>query len=149
LPSPLTSTSIVNRADAFSTDKIMLHFLTPTRLITEGHLLHAPEPNVLVKRLAERMDALEREYISDNDHIGRWRSVADAAELTLADWDGQWIESKSYSTRQKRALPISGFIGQAMITGELAREMRELLAWGEMVHVGKNVVKGDGWYQVE
>jgi hypothetical protein len=26
--------------------------------------------------------------------------------------------------------------------------LREALVWGSLIHVGKNAVKGDGWYRV-
>jgi hypothetical protein len=43
---------------------------------------------------------------------------------------------------------MGGFAGQAVFTGALSPDLRELLAWGEIIHVGKNAVKGDGWYTI-
>jgi hypothetical protein len=39
-------------------------------------------------------------------------------------------------------------VGEAVFTGNLG-PLREILVWGSLVHVGKNAVKGDGWYVVE
>lgn len=61
----------------------------------------------------------------------------------------RWIDAKSYSSRQRHTLPIGGFIGTATYTGACSPSLRELLVWGELLNVGKNTVKGDGWYQIE
>jgi hypothetical protein len=53
----------------------------------------------------------------------------------------------SYSSRQRRRTPIGGLLGDITFAGDLA-PLRELLAWGALVHVGKNAVKGDGWYSI-
>jgi CRISPR-associated endoribonuclease Cas6 len=152
LPSVATPDQIAARAALLPSDRIALRFLTPTRLVADGKLVHTPTPSVLVSRLAERLDALEREYVPEfRDHVGsgRWRAVADSANLALAEWDGTWVEAQSFSTRQKRSLPMGGFVGHAVFAGELPLSLRELLAWGEIIHVGKNAVKGDGWFTIE
>jgi hypothetical protein len=70
-----------------------------------------------------------------------------ASHVRLVAQHMSWVELSSYSSRQRRVTPIGGFIGQATYEGEL-RALRELLVWGEVVHVGKNVVKGDGCYRI-
>jgi len=151
LPPAVVAPEVIARAAAVNATRITLLFVTPTRLIAEGKLVHAPQPAVLVQRLAERLDALEREYIPDVSAAGgsgRWRAVAEGAKLELTEWTGSWVETQGFSTRQGRALPLGGFVGQATFTGGLSLPLRELLAWGEFVHVGKNAVKGDGWYLI-
>jgi CRISPR-associated endoribonuclease Cas6 len=59
----------------------------------------------------------------------------------------RWQELKSYSTRQKRTTPIGGLVGSATFEGDLAPFLY-LLVMGELLHVGKSVVKGDGWYKI-
>ena len=44
---------------------------------------------------------------------------------------------------------MGGFVGTARLAGTLSPQVRELLVWGELLHVGKDVVKGNGWYQLE
>jgi hypothetical protein len=150
----ITEADIHTRAAQMNAAQLRVRFLTPMRLITDGHLLHQPDPVVLVRRLAERMDALEREYApvvvgAGESAVGRWRSIADSCNLTLAASDVAWVDTQSYSSRQHRRTPTGGFIGTATFTGTPAPELRELLAWGELLHVGKDVVKGNGWYQIE
>ncbi len=60
----------------------------------------------------------------------------------------EWDDLKSYSNRQKRLTPLGGFVGKITFTGDLEL-FREILAWGELLHVGKSVVKGNGWYRIE
>ena len=154
----ITGEDVAARAAALSSERISLRFLTPTRLTEHGALVHQPQPGALVRRLAERLDALEHEYasipgqqpLSETTKVaGRWRAVAEAADLQMTDSEARWVDTKSYSSRQQRALPIGGFVGAATFTGALTPALRELLVWGEIVHVGKNCVKGDGWYQIE
>jgi len=35
-----------------------------------------------------------------------------------------------------------------MFAGDLT-PFREILLWGELIHVGKSCVKGNGWYKVD
>lgn len=154
----ITAEDVAARAAALSSERISLHFLTPTRLTEHGALVHQPEPGALVRRLAERLDMLEQAYApvqaqqpaGDVPRVaGRWRAVEEAADLQMTGSDTRWVDTKSYSSRQQRALPIGGFVGTLTFTGALTPSLRELLVWGEIVHVGKNCVKGDGWYQIE
>jgi CRISPR-associated endoribonuclease Cas6 len=58
-----------------------------------------------------------------------------------------WVDVVSYSSRTRERTPIGGLIGQVTLAGDLGG-LRELLVWGSLVHVGKNAVKGDGWYTI-
>lgn len=151
------------RAAMLSEEGIFLCFLTPTRLTEAGQLVHGPQPSVLLRRLAERIDALEEAYSGAQASFlpaseradapargaGRWYAVAATADLQMTSHTIRWIDAKSYSSRQRRAVPIGGFIGTATYSGTLSLALRELLVWGELLNVGKNTVKGDGWYQIE
>ncbi len=149
-----TAEQVLARAAHLPADRLTVRFLTPTRLIDGGKLSHTPDPAILTRRLAERLDALEREYapvsvgMDELSSHGRWYAIAQSCDLRLASWDGAWVDTQSYSTRQHKRVPIGGFVGTASYAGTLSPALRELLVWGELVHVGKNAVKGDGWYQI-
>jgi hypothetical protein len=152
-----TEEQVADRATSLPADRLMVRFLTPTRLISDGKLVRTPDPAILTRRLAERLDALEREYVpvptgatsdGESSPYGRWHAVAQSCNLRLTSWDGAWVDTQSYSTRQHKRIPIGGFVGTATFAGTLSPALRELLVWGELVHVGKNAVKGDGWYQI-
>jgi hypothetical protein len=151
----VTEADVRARAARIGSADLRLRFLTPTRLIAGGKIAHAPEPAVLAARLAERLDALERDYapvlvgVDADNGPGRWRVVADACDLRVAQHATTWVDAQSYSARQQRRTPIGGFIGSAHLVGDAPLALRELLVWGELLHVGKDVAKGNGWYQIE
>ena len=74
--------------------------------------------------------------------------VAEATRLRLLRDDTRWVDLSSYSARQARSTPIGGFIGRCSWEGEVSPQLRELLVWGELLHVGKNAVKGAGHYRI-
>lgn len=157
----ITDEDVVQRAMRLSDEQITLQFLTPTRLTNDGKLVHVPEPSILMQRLAERLDALTLAYgipTTDTEEMGKkggpsndhdgWYTVAKTSQVHLADCHVTWVDTKSYSSRQQRSLPIGGFVGKATLKGALSHRLRQLLVWGELLHVGKNAMKGDGWYQI-
>jgi CRISPR-associated endoribonuclease Cas6 len=158
----ITANAVAQRAAALPTDTLTLRFLSPTRLVDRGQLVRHPALRVLTARLAERLDALTREYAPDSStseepsdpqesQAARHRAqllAEHAARVTLIENATRWVDVASYSARQQRATPIGGLIGRATYQGDLA-PLRELLVWGELLHVGKNAVKGDGRYVIE
>jgi hypothetical protein len=166
----ITPADVAARASSLPADTLTIEFLTPTRLIASGQLVRRPDLAVLVARLAERLDALSRQYASSalpdcdggdgggaandawNTPAAQYRArslAAQAASAHLVADDTHWVDLASYSSRQRRATPIGGFIGTAVFcASNLSPDLRELLVWGELLHVGKNAVKGDGRYRL-
>lgn len=152
---------VQRRARTLPEHELQLRFLSPTRLIDGGKLARVPDPGIVLRRLAERLDALAHyaqpieasEPVGQQENgastVGRWYPVAQGANLALGDYHVTWLDTRSHSTRQQRQLPIGGMIGTATFRGQLTPAVRELLTWGELVHVGKNAMKGDGWYCIE
>lgn len=125
--------------------EVILTFLTPTRLIEGGRLLHKPLFRPLLQRLFERLSALARSY-SDTPLELDFRSLLQQAEeVHLVEDNTRWIELDSYSTRRQAHTPLSGFVGQARYIGPMEPFLPWLL-WGQFTHVGKDAVKGNGWY---
>ncbi|NDJ78839.1 MAG: CRISPR system precrRNA processing endoribonuclease RAMP protein Cas6 [Chloroflexi bacterium] len=140
--------AIRDYAENLPADHLTLRFVTPTRLIERGKLVHTPEFAPLLARLLERLEALEAEYANGERWVERYQTLThQAASVELHTDQTQWVELRSGSRRQNRTLPLSGFVGEATYTGDLA-PFREWLAWGSLVQVGKNVVKGCGWYKI-
>ncbi|MBV9690642.1 MAG: CRISPR system precrRNA processing endoribonuclease RAMP protein Cas6, partial [Ktedonobacteraceae bacterium] len=71
-----------------------------------------------------------------------------ASQIRILQDDTRWMEVQSYSTRQHQTMPIGGFVGRASFVGDMTN-VRELLVWGEVLRVGKNIVKGGGRYCIE
>ncbi len=134
---------------------VRLTFHTPTRLIARGQLVRAPQPRVLVARLAQRLRVLAQAFAAGDtpglpgDDPQTLLAYADA--ITLQADRTAWVEQWSPSRRLRRTTPISGFMGQATWEGERAtlRALLPLLLWGSIVHVGKDTVKGNGWYHLQ
>ena len=126
---------------------LTLNFLTPTRLVDQGKLVHQPRFRPLVQRLFERLSALARAY-SDTPLELDFRSLLTSAEqISLTKDDTHWVELDSYSTRRHARTPLGGFVGQASYSGPI-EPFLPWLVWGQFTHVGKDAVKGDGWYEI-
>jgi CRISPR-associated endoribonuclease Cas6 len=138
------------RANQLSKERITLQFLTPLRLIHQEHTVRQASFSPLIQRLLERYLALEyyygnQELTLSKEEKNSWLHLADNIRCTN---DGtHWQELKSYSNRQKRSTSIGGLIGTATFEGDLTPFL-DLLIIGELIHVGKNVVKGGGWYKI-
>ncbi|GHO77463.1 hypothetical protein KSD_52340 [Ktedonobacter sp. SOSP1-85] len=138
------------RAESLDKRRVTLRFITPTRLIDQEHLVQRASFRPLVRRLLERVIALEKHYGSQDLSLSKEErdTVAQLADQVTCSADHtHWEELSSYSNRQKRSTPTSGLMGVATFEGQL-EPFLELLALGELLHIGKNVVKGNGWYQL-
>lgn len=157
----VTSTDITRHAQELPDDKVSINFLSPTRLISEEKLVKSPGFRILALRLAERLRALQNAYsnaIADKGaensetlpNYRDWHKQIDkyASAIHLINDETHWEDIKSYSGPQRKITPIGGFVGKASYSGDLTH-LRELLLWGEILHVGKNVVKGNGMYHIE
>jgi hypothetical protein len=129
------------------TDHVTLRLLTPMRLIEQDRLLKQIALRPLLQRLMRRLDDLSMAYGTGPLQID-FRGLLDHAEtVQVANDQTRWVDVVSASSRQQRRTPIGGLVGEVTFVGDLA-PLRELLVWGSLVHVGKNAVKGDGWYRL-
>lgn len=128
--------------------RITLRFMTPLRLVDREHLVKQISFRAFIHRLLERYLALERHYGNPQMNI-TWEekeaflSLAEA--VVCVDDQTTWVDVISHSNRRQRTTPIGGLLGEATFEGQLAPFL-ELLAIGELIHVGKNAVKGNGKY---
>lgn len=155
----ITPEVVAARALSLPTDRLVVDFATPMRLIVDKRVLIHPDARTLALRLVERLEALEQAYsdaISSGveEHTAHafrreryLRVERQAREIQVVEDETRWVDITSYSTRQGRSMPIGGFIGQATLEGAL-EPLRELLVWGEVAHAGKNAVKGDGCFHL-
>jgi len=146
----ITNQQITNRQSPIENlkSKIVLRFLTPTRLVDNGQLVHQPDFRVLMQRLLERLSALAREFSDTPLALDFGGLIRQAEAVRLVADNTRWVELESYSTRLKRATPIGGFIGQAVYEAADWRPFLPWLIWGQFTHVGKDAVKGNGLYQL-
>jgi len=143
----ITAAEVVQAARALPSDHLTLQFRTPLRLIEQERLVRRFALRPFVQRLAWRLDELGRAYGAGPLAPDRVLLDEAAAAVQVADDRTRWVDVVSYSTRTRQRTPIGGLVGAVTLAGELA-PLRELLVWGSLIHVGKNAVKGDGWYEL-
>jgi hypothetical protein len=148
-----TPPHILQRVEQLPTDQITLRFLTPTQLVyNQGKVALTPHFETLIPRLLERCQSLETFYADQITPQADWLSLF----LTLSDKSKSvylvkntthWVKAESGSSRTLTRNSVGGLVGEATYKGDLT-PFREWLVWGELLHVGKNAVKGNGWYQI-
>ncbi len=134
-------------AATLPTERITLRFHTPLRIIEQDRLLKRIALRPLIQRLMRRLDDLSIAYGDGPLRIDFRALLAVAEGVRVAEDRTRWVDVVSVSHRHGRRTPIGGLIGSATFEGDLA-PLRELLVWGSLVHVGRNAVKGDGWYSI-
>jgi len=145
----VTHQAVLRSAQAMGeVDRITLHFLTPTRIVDQGRLLHAPVFRPIFQRLLERISSLWEHYAGASPPFDFPQLMGLAERVRTAEDSTHWVDLESYSSRRGVRTPIGGFMGTAIFEGPLT-PLLPWLIWGEYTHVGKNAVKGDGWYRIE
>lgn len=150
----VTPARVAEVAAQSRTDYAMLRFFTPLRLIMQGKLMKRVEPAVLMARLIERCQAMAEHYADQPERpsVEVWKATASqvqevARQVTIGYEETRWVEVFSGSRRKAHMTPISGLVGLVRWDGPVAG-LREWLLWGQSLHVGKDAVKGNGWFRV-
>jgi hypothetical protein len=144
---PITNEQVLARAAKLPRDHITLVFKTPTRIIERGKLLHRPAFRPLVQRLHRRLCDLTRHFTNTPWEFDFRQVMAQAEAVRVVEDRTCWVELDSFSTRRGASTPMGGFVGQVTFEGDL-EPFLPWLVWGEIVHVGKDAVKGNGWYRI-
>jgi hypothetical protein len=154
LPAGITVDDIRIRAKQLPHHAISINFLSPTRLVAGEHVVRKPDFTVLILRLAERIEQIRQAYgqLDEREQAGgrAWYLAlkTQAERIELLKDETRWVDVQSYSHRQHQQIAIGGLLGKASFIGPLT-DFHELLIWGELLRVGKNIVKGAGYYRIE
>lgn len=150
----ITPPRVTEAAQQLNSQRITLNFLTPIRLTGNDKLVKQPDPVVFIQRLLERCQRLAGYYAETDTPppYSAWLEVyhalsSHAEHVCIAADYTSWQEGWSGSRRQQRYTPVSGIVGTVRWEGDLSPLLPWLL-WGQSLHVGKSVVKGNGWYQI-
>ncbi len=158
---PVTADSIQLRAAQMAErlsarDNILhLHLKTPLRLIHHNQLMRRFQVVPFIQRLAERLFALAANYGQHPEwyqqdalraFIAQIRPLAENVQVVQDD--AAWWDVKGYSSRLKKYHYLGGLVGPIALRADDWRPLLPLLLWGESVQLGKNVVKGGGWYEI-
>ncbi len=144
---PLGAETLSNFANTLATDRLTVQFLTPTRVIQRKKLCHKPLFRPWFQRLLERTRHISELYIDTPIWVPFKDLLAEAEEVSISEDATHWAEMWSGSRRDGVMRPTSGFVGTVCYRGDLTR----LLPWlilGQALQVGKNTVKGCGWYRI-
>jgi hypothetical protein len=151
----VTPPRVAEAAAGGHSERITVEFLSPTRLIAGSKLVKRPDPLVFIQRLLERCQTLAEYYSEAGDPPTReeWRAAAAqmqyaAQPLRITYNDTEWHDAWSGSSRKDRMTPIGGLVGTVRWEGDV-RLLRPWVLWGQSLHVGKDTVKGNGWYRVK
>lgn len=147
---PITHAQVVACAEQPWPERITLDLLTPLRLTAFGHLVKPGEVTlaILLARTLDRLESLAQSFCDTPLSLDFGGLVRAAQEVqTVAD-ETRWVELRSYSTRQQRATPIGGLLGRVSFAAPDWRPYLPWLLWGQFTHVGKDAVKGNGWYRL-
>jgi hypothetical protein len=132
--------------------RLSLNFLTPTRLVEDGQLSKIPDFGVFFARLLKRLDELNEQFADGEcrplDEVNALHAFAD--RVRLIETQTRWVEVWSGSSRTGKETPLSGFVGLATYSAppEVWAPLLPWLIWGQGTQVGKDVVKGNGWYEL-
>lgn len=154
--SPVTAQQIAAASEALvrrlaERDNLLtLEFLTPTRIVHQERLVHRPEFVPLMARLLDRIGTLRSQFANDPpvSYEEKGAVLAVAEEVELVRDETSWWDVKGLSTRLGRAQPLGGFVGRATYRARDWQTLLPWLLWGASTHVGKNAVKGEGWYRL-
>jgi hypothetical protein len=127
--------------------RVTLRFLTPTMLVADGAPVQRPAFGPIAKRLRDRINALAYFYCGKGLEIDFKGFGSDADKIAAVTDLTRWVESARYSRRRDVAHDLSGFVGEVSFEGDLGKFM-PYLKLGEYLHVGKNAVFGNGWYEI-
>ena len=148
---PITHQQVQRLRTPPPASRIALRFLTPVRLIEQSRLVK-PERfrfQPFFQRLMERLEALSRDFSDTPLRFDDPKALIEAAgRVRVVENHLVWEEWHSYSTRRRAQSPASGLMGGVVLASDDWSPFWPWLAWGQFVHVGKDAVKGNGWYEV-
>lgn len=145
LPRPPGNAAYEQHAAALPTDALTVHFLTPTRIVQGGSLVHKPHFRAWFHRLIGRVRTISELYTDDPVWVPFKDLLAQADAVKIVDDQTRWVEGWSGSRRDGRVKPLGGFTGTVTYRGDLGPLLPYVLL-GQALQVGKNTVKGGGWY---
>jgi len=127
-----------------------VRFLTPTRLIEDERLVKPDHFRFrpFVHRLITRIEDLSTQFSATPLFLDVPALLEAADNVRVIDNRLSWEEVSSYSTRRHTSSPTSGLVGSVTLQAAEWAPFWPWLLWGQYVHVGKDAVKGNGWYEI-
>lgn len=130
-------------------DILNLHFVTPTRIVYDGHLTLDLEFHMLVRQLLRRISLLA--YFHCGEDISDWdfRGIIEKAKgVKVVAGNLRWYDWERFSARQDTRMKMGGFVGEIAFQGNIGPFM-PLIKAGEVLHVGKGTSFGLGRFNIQ
>lgn len=131
-----------DRGDA----EVAVDLVTPLRLKDEGRVASRITPRAFVRTLAQRANTLGVLY--GRGPVVNLPAALAAAERLVVTTKASRIHVRRYSARQRRRMEWPGLMGRFNVSGDALREIWPLLAFGELVQLGKGAALGFGRYRL-
>jgi hypothetical protein len=147
LPAPIRGETYQNFANLLNHELVTIRFLTPTRIIQDERLCHKPIFRVWFQRLLERTRKISEAY-AEPINIPFTELLALAEQVTIQEDKTRWQEGWSHSRLEGISRPMGGFMGEVTYRGDF-KELYPYLLLGQSLQVGKNTIKGSGWYELD
>jgi hypothetical protein len=129
--------------------RLIVRFVTPTRIDLSGKLQNPVTFSALVKGANERGRALFWAYERTEPPWDGKVLVETARKVEMTDGEQVWLDLQRFSRRQQESLKVGGVIGWTEFEGEDLSPFLPLLKLMEWVHVGKLGTMGLGQIVVE
>lgn len=127
---------------------LKINFLTPTRILHNGHLTLNLEFHILIRNLLRRISLLSYFHCSGDPSGCDFKKIIEIAKnIAIKERSLKWFDWERYSTRQDTRMKMGGFVGEIIFEGEIEPFM-PLLKAGEILHVGKGTSFGLGKYRI-
>lgn len=129
---------------------LTVHCRTPMRLMSGGQKVETAEFFPLAKQAVLRVLDLSAQHAGARPDIRLKEDIYPFADrVMLVKDETHWWDLKGYSGRLERRQVLGGLMGRAVYRTEEWQPLLPWLMWGQIVQVGKNIVKGCGIYQLE
>lgn len=125
-----------------------IKFISPTRITYESRPVRTPEFHTIIRNLIRRISSMCYFHHGFAYEAAFPEIIQDAAQIKLVANHTRWFEWERYSSRQAKKVPLGGLLGEALYSGP-ATGFWPLLRLGELLHVGKGTVFGQGKIAVE
>lgn len=145
----LSLAEIKARINSLAADQVSLTFLTPTRLKAQQQWVDSGPPfQVLIRSVLSRLSSLSYFHCGHRLELDFKAVIDRAGAIKIARCQTEWASRTRFSGRQKQGISLGGLTGQITYSGELTLFL-PFLVLGELTHLGKGAVFGNGQYRIE
>lgn len=146
----ITLQDIINQyqqAETKNYSKIKVHFLTPTRIISEEELIRKIDFQKFITYLLRRISLLSVFHCEEQLDFDYFNLLNDTDLIKSGEEQFKWFEWGRYSSKQAHRIRTGGFVGNVSFNGALDKFL-PFIKLGEYIHIGKQTSFGLGKYEI-